>query len=92
MNPIIQTIQDSNHFFITEVGLNHDGSLGDAFKLIENAYKSGAHAIKFQLHIDNEERTIEDPTPPYFKLENRTEYYERTGFTLIEWKKLKTFS
>jgi len=85
-------LEDLNYFFIAEVGLNHDGSLGDAFKLIEEAKKANVDAIKFQLHIDNEERTKEDPTPPYFKLEDRTEYYERTAFTLREWKKLKSYA
>lgn len=92
MEDLKQKIQDSDYFVIVEVGLNHDGSLGEAFRLIEEAKNSGANAIKFQLHISDEERTELDPTPPYFKLEDRREYYERTSFTLDEWKKLKNYA
>ncbi|MFX1277618.1 MAG: N-acetylneuraminate synthase family protein [Promethearchaeota archaeon] len=88
MKNLRQEILDSDFFIIAEVGLNHDGSLGDAFRLIEEAKKSGVNAIKFQLHISDEERTKLDPTPPHFKLEDRKEYYDRTAFTLKEWKKL----
>jgi sialic acid synthase SpsE/sugar phosphate isomerase/epimerase len=33
---------------IAEIGINHDGDLKKARKLIESSYQSGAHAIKFQ--------------------------------------------
>ncbi|MBG9375740.1 N-acetylneuraminate synthase family protein [Panacibacter sp. DH6] len=35
-------------YFIADIGANHDGSLEQAFKLIELAKESGAHAAKFQ--------------------------------------------
>ncbi len=35
-------------YFIADIGANHDGDLGRAFKLIELAKESGAHAAKFQ--------------------------------------------
>ncbi|MFX1384656.1 MAG: N-acetylneuraminate synthase family protein [Promethearchaeota archaeon] len=90
MDSIENKIRKSDFFVIAEVGLNHDGSLGNALLLIKEAKKSGVDAIKFQLHINEEERTKDDPTPPYFKYENRGEYYERTTFSIEEWKKLKT--
>lgn len=37
-----------NIYFIAEIGLNHNGSLEIAKKLIEEAAKNGANAIKFQ--------------------------------------------
>ena len=35
-------------FIIAEVGVNHDGSLNKALKLIDIAASAGANAIKFQ--------------------------------------------
>lgn len=35
-------------YFIADIGANHDGDLNRAFKLIELAKESGAHAAKFQ--------------------------------------------
>lgn len=38
----------SNPYFIADIGANHDGDLGRAFKLIELAKEAGADAAKFQ--------------------------------------------
>ena len=35
-------------FFIAEIGNNHEGSYKNAIKLIDQAKKSGADAVKFQ--------------------------------------------
>jgi N-acetylneuraminate synthase len=40
--------QTSAPYFIADIGANHDGDLNRAFKLIELAKHSGAHAAKFQ--------------------------------------------
>ena len=40
-------------FIIAEAGLNHNGSLSVAKKLIDNAKKSGCDAIKFQSFLPN---------------------------------------
>jgi sialic acid synthase SpsE len=40
--------QSSPPYFIADIGANHDGDLQRAFKLIELAKGSGAHAAKFQ--------------------------------------------
>ena len=41
--------KSSNPYFIADIGANHDGDLGRAFKLIELAKESGADAAKFQM-------------------------------------------
>ena len=38
-------------FLIAEAGINHNGSLKKAFKLVDEAKKAGANAIKFQTYI-----------------------------------------
>ena len=44
-------------FVIAEAGINHNGSLSLAKKLVNMAKKSGADCIKFQTHITEEEMT-----------------------------------
>lgn len=36
-------------FIIAEAGVNHNGDLSNAFKLIDAAYDAGANAVKFQI-------------------------------------------
>jgi N,N'-diacetyllegionaminate synthase len=74
---------------IAEIGSVHDGSFGNAQKLIETTAQCGAGAAKFQTHIAAAETLREAPMPPYFQGEPRYEYFERTGFTLGKWRQLK---
>ncbi len=76
-------------FIIAEIGSVHDGSFGNAMKLIGLAKECGADAVKFQTHIAEAETLRNAPQPPYFKGEPRFEYFQRTGFSLPQWKALK---
>lgn len=67
----------------------HDGSFGNALKLIEAAAAAGADAVKFQTHLAAAETLHNAPAPPYFKGEPRFEYFERTGFSPDRWRALK---
>lgn len=40
---------------IAEIGINHNGSLTEAFKLVDAAHRAGAEIIKHQTHIPAEE-------------------------------------
>lgn len=62
---------------IAEVGLTHDGSLGNALRMVEVFAAAGADAIKFQDHR-GQEVTGEHPSPHVH--EPRGRYYERTAF------------
>ena len=75
---------------IAEVGSVHDGSFGNAQKLIEVAAQCGANAVKFQTHIAGAETLRDAPMPPYFEGEPRYEYFERTAFSRDQWMALKT--
>lgn len=75
-------------FIIAEIGSVHDGSFGNACRLIELAAQCGADAVKFQTHIAEAETLADAPSPPYFKSESRSEYFRRTGFNLDQWCKL----
>lgn len=73
---------------IAEIGSVHDGSFGNAQKLIEAAAHSGADAVKFQTHIPEAETLVDAPSPGYFAAEPRFDYFRRTGFTPAQWKQL----
>lgn len=67
---------------IAEIGMSHDGSLGQAKAFIDAAAETGVDAVKFQTHIAEAETLKNAPTPPYFTDEPRYEYFKRTAFDL----------
>src|SRR5262249_48068314 len=85
-------VQPETHdtLIIAEVGSVHDGSFGNALKLIEVAANCGADLVKFQTHIASAETLPNAPMPHYFNGEPRYEYFERTGFSKHQWRELKT--
>ena len=43
---------ETNHIYIiAEIGINHNGLLGSALKLIDEAHNAGVDAVKFQKEI-----------------------------------------
>jgi len=81
--------KNSKILIIAEVGSVHDGSYGNALKLIETAAGCGVDAVKFQTHIPDAETLPDAPMPSYFKGEPRFEYFRRTGFSKDQWAGLK---
>jgi N-acetylneuraminate synthase len=73
---------------VAEVGSVHDGSFGNAVKLIEAAAAAGADAVKFQTHIAEAETLPEAPMPSFFTGEPRFAYFQRTAFTPAQWRQL----
>ncbi len=73
---------------IAEIGSVHDGSLGNALRLIDAAAACGADVVKFQTHIAEAETLPNAPMPSYFKGEPRLEYFKRTSFTPAQWKEI----
>jgi N-acetylneuraminate synthase len=51
--------QSQKPLIIAEIGINHFGSLKIAKKLVIKAKKSGAEAVKVQIHIADEEMSEE---------------------------------
>ena len=43
-------IKNFDPFIISEIGINHNGKLKDAYKLIDSSIKAGASAVKFQTY------------------------------------------
>jgi sialic acid synthase SpsE len=79
-------------YIIAEIGNTHEGSLGLAKCLIKAAADCGADAVKMQTHIFEAESLSSAPNPPYFKDETRKDYFDRTSFSLDQWKELKRFA
>ena len=73
---------------IAEIGSVHDGSFGNALRLIDTAADCGAGAVKFQTHIAQAETLRDAPLPPYFQGEPRFEYFQRTAFRSEQWVQL----
>ena len=82
----------NNIYIIAEIGNTHEGSLGLAKQFIKAAAECGVDAVKMQTHIFEAESLPCAPNPPYFKDETRKEYFERTSFTLEQWKELKRYT
>ena len=71
---------------IAEIGSVHDGSLGNACKLIEEAASCGANVVKFQTHIPEAETLPDAPSPAFFAEEPRMAYFRRTAFSIEQWR------
>lgn len=81
-------MREASVFVIAEVGSVHDGSFGNALKLIDVAAEAKADAVKFQTHIAESETLRNAPPPPFFAAESRFEYFRRTAFTVDQWRHL----
>lgn len=79
-------------YIVAEIGNTHEGSLGLAKCFIKAAAECGVDAVKMQTHIFEAESLLDAPNPPYFKDETRKDYFERTAFTLDQWKELKRYT
>src|SRR5579859_505765 len=79
----------SRVYVLAEAGMNHDGSLGIAERMVDVAAECGVDAIKFQLHDADAETTRDAPSPPYFTSETRYEYFRRTAFDDDGWARLR---
>jgi len=73
---------------IAEIGSVHDGSFGNACKLIDLAAELGADIVKFQTHIAEAESLESAPSPAYFKEESRMDYFRRTAFSEDQYRKM----
>ena len=72
-------------FVIAEVGINHDGSISKAKKLISAASKSGADAVKFQIY------KTEKIMSANYKIKHDKNYSPKKQFNLLKKNEL-TFS
>lgn len=91
MTTLENCLRDNKLYIIAEVAQTHDGSLGQAHAFIDAARDTGADAIKFQMHIADEESTEDEPFRINFSYEDesRYRYWRRMEFTREQWEGLK---
>lgn len=77
-------------FIIAEACINHDGNFSKAIKMIIEAKKSNACAIKFQMHDLDDEMLKKTPKSKNFK-KTLYETLKKTNFTTEQHIKLKNF-
>ena len=65
-NKIIRNF--NNPFIIAEAGVNHNGNINIAKKLIDEASKAGADAVKFQTFNTDNIVTKKSPKSSYHKI------------------------
>ena len=68
-------------FIIAEAGVNHNGSLATARKLIDVAAKAGADAVKFQIFKTENLVSISAPKAPY---QRKTKLPEESHFEMLK--------
>ena len=78
-------------YYIAEVGLAHDGSLGIAHSYIDALANTGVNAVKFQMHLAEYESSDFEKFRVNFSYEDKSrfDYWKRTSFTLEQWIGLK---
>ena len=69
---------------IAEVGINHEGSLDKALKMVDAAADVGAEVIKFQCHITDKEMIPTDMTPGKISTEKLWDIIKRCELTESE--------
>ena len=79
-------------FLIAEIGINHNGKLSNAFKLIDYAIKTKCDAVKFQTIYVNNLMIKNSPLADYQKKErfrNMNDLITKYNFSYNEIIKLK---
>lgn len=74
-------MKSNSVFIIAEIGVNHNGCLETAKKLIDAAIESGADAVKFQSFITEEELVKSTPKADYQK---KTTNAEESQFDMVK--------
>jgi len=73
-------------FFIAEIGVNHNGSIELAKRMIDAAKQSGADAVKFQTFTA---KTLVSPGTPKVRYQERTTLGEESHYEMIQKLELK---
>jgi N,N'-diacetyllegionaminate synthase len=79
---------------IAEIGLSHEGSLGNAKNAIYESVCSGADVVKFQIHFAEFESSQNEQFRINFSEQDlsRWDYWKRTSFNNDQWQILKDYT
>jgi sialic acid synthase SpsE len=76
---------------IAEVGINHEGSIDKALRLVDAAVQAGAEVVKFQCHITEKEMIPTDMTPGDISSERLWDIIKRCELTEVEEKQVQAY-
>lgn len=80
---------DAPPFVIAEAGINHEGDVRKALRLVDAAAKAGADCIKFQCHITEEEMIPTDIKPKGISRERLWDIIKRCELAPEEEKRVQ---
>lgn len=81
-NNFLRNYKNDGVFIIAEIGVNHNGDIITAFKLIEIAKKCGADAVKFQTF--NTDKLVDKNTPMAEYQKNNLDEQNTTQYDMIK--------
>lgn len=82
--------RDYEPFVIPEVGINHEGDIGKAKRMVKDAFDCGAECVKFQCHVIEDEMIPNDVVPANAS-ESIWEIMRRCSLTAEEETELKKY-
>jgi N-acetylneuraminate synthase len=78
-------------FVIAEVGINHEGRLDKALRLVDAAKSAGAEVVKFQCHITEKEMVPTDMRPGKISKERLWDIIKRCELTEQEERQVQAY-
>ena len=84
-------INNTKVYFIAEIGINHNGNVKNALKLIEEAKSAGCDAVKFQKkfpRISTPKQVWNNPKDTPWGKMTYIEYKEKMEFNKNQYKKI----
>ena len=82
--------QNTKPYIIAEACINHEGKIKLAKKMVDFASKAGASAIKFQMHVLDDEMLRKTPKSKNFDL-NLYDTLKKTNLSIEEHIELKKY-
>ncbi len=78
-------------FVIAEVGINHEGDVNKALRLVDAAADAGAEVVKFQCHITEREMVPTNMTPGEISSESLWDIIKRCELTSDEERRIQAY-
>lgn len=78
-------------FVIAEVGINHEGDIKKAFRMIDDARDAGCECVKFQSHVVEDEMIPNDVRPGHTPHETIWEIMVRCAFSEEQERQVKKY-
>jgi sialic acid synthase SpsE len=83
--------KDQPPLVIAEVGINHEGEIDKALRLVDAAVAAGAEVVKFQTHITEKEMVPTDMTPGDISAEKLWDIIKRCELNADEERRVQAY-